>query len=257
MTSDVRPLHQAVERLQHQALALRIQRAGGLVQDQDRRVAQDGAGDGHALPLPAGQLHAALADARLIALRKGADEVVGVGLAGRLDHLRFRRARPAVGDVVEDRAAEQQHVLRHHRHLLAQMRAGRTPARRGRRSGRGRRPARRSAAAATRPSICPPRSARPGRCAGPPAPPDVRRAAPPRPAAMDNGRRRSRRPHRRAVPLRQSLADPAATAAGATSSSVFSPSNSRMRCVAPRRAESDYTGRQTIPSPRPRTSCTA
>jgi hypothetical protein len=41
----------------------RIQRRGGLVEDQDRRVLQQRAGDGHALLLAAGELQAALADA--------------------------------------------------------------------------------------------------------------------------------------------------------------------------------------------------
>ena len=49
-------------------LHLRIERARRLVEDQDRRVLQQHAGDGDALALAAGQLHAALADVRVVGL---------------------------------------------------------------------------------------------------------------------------------------------------------------------------------------------
>lgn len=53
MTSIGAPGRQIVQRLLDQPFALRIQRACRLVQKQDRRIAQDGAGDGRALALPA------------------------------------------------------------------------------------------------------------------------------------------------------------------------------------------------------------
>ena len=70
MTRVVRPLHQAVERVLHGALALRVERRGRLVEEQDRRVLEDRAGDGDALALAAGQRHAALADLGVVALRQ-------------------------------------------------------------------------------------------------------------------------------------------------------------------------------------------
>ena len=66
--------HQPVEVLLDRRLDLRIERRRRLVEDQDRRVLQHDAGDGDALPLAAGQLHAALADMGvepLAALRVG------------------------------------------------------------------------------------------------------------------------------------------------------------------------------------------
>ena len=74
MTRVVRPSHQRVERGLHRALALGVEGGGGLVEEQDRRVLQDGAGDGDALALAAGERHAALADHGGVALRQGADE---------------------------------------------------------------------------------------------------------------------------------------------------------------------------------------
>ncbi len=44
------------------ALRLRVERRGRLVEDQDRRVLEDRARDRDALPLAAGEPHAALAD---------------------------------------------------------------------------------------------------------------------------------------------------------------------------------------------------
>jgi hypothetical protein len=60
ITSVVR-LHQALQRILHQPLAFGIQRAGGLVEQQDRRIAQNGAGNGDALALAARQARAVLA----------------------------------------------------------------------------------------------------------------------------------------------------------------------------------------------------
>ena len=53
MTMRGAAVHQAIERLLHQRLAFGIERRGRLVEQQDRRVLQDGAGDGDALALAA------------------------------------------------------------------------------------------------------------------------------------------------------------------------------------------------------------
>ena len=54
--------HQPVEALLDRRLDLRIERARRLVEDEDRRVLEEDAGDGDALALAAGELRAALAD---------------------------------------------------------------------------------------------------------------------------------------------------------------------------------------------------
>ena len=56
--------HQIVERRLDGALAFGVQRAGRFVEQQDRRILQDGAGYGEPLALAAGQLHAEIADRR-------------------------------------------------------------------------------------------------------------------------------------------------------------------------------------------------
>jgi hypothetical protein len=57
-------------------LGAAVERAGRLVEDQDRRVFEQRAGNGDALLLAAGELEAALAHPRLIALGQRDDEVV-------------------------------------------------------------------------------------------------------------------------------------------------------------------------------------
>ena len=71
ITSVVRPRIRLRERLLHQPLGLGVERRGGLVQDQDRRVLQDRAGDRDPLALAAGEPAAALADHGVVAVAAG------------------------------------------------------------------------------------------------------------------------------------------------------------------------------------------
>src|SRR4051812_32544740 len=90
-----------------------IQRRGRLVEDQDRRVLDQGAGDGDALALAYRKKPSPLAYNRVISLWETADEVVSVGRpGGRLD-LGVGCSRPAIGDVGPDRIVEQKGVLQH------------------------------------------------------------------------------------------------------------------------------------------------
>ena len=100
ITSTVRPMHQLGERLLDHELALGVQVRGRLVEDENRRILQEGAGDGDALALASGEAHAPLADQRLVAVRAPGDELLGVRLTGGADDVLERRVGPAVGDVV-------------------------------------------------------------------------------------------------------------------------------------------------------------
>ena len=62
-------------------LALVIERRGRLVEDQDRRIGGERAGDGDPLALAAGEIGAALLDHRVVALRQLVDEFVSPGEA--------------------------------------------------------------------------------------------------------------------------------------------------------------------------------
>jgi hypothetical protein len=114
-------LHQPFQRRLHQRLALGVERRGGFVQQQDRRVLQEGAGDGDALALTAGQPQAGLAGAGQIALGQGGDEVVRGGGAPRRPRSSAWGAGAAIGDVGGDGVVEQERLLRHQGDVGAQV----------------------------------------------------------------------------------------------------------------------------------------
>ena len=60
--------HRMVERLLHGRFGLGIERGRGFVEQQDRRLAYQRAGNRKALPLAAGQCHAVFADGRVVVL---------------------------------------------------------------------------------------------------------------------------------------------------------------------------------------------
>src|SRR5579883_2599372 len=111
-------LHQAIHGVPDQRLRLAVEARGRLVQDQDARISQEGARDRHTLALAAGQLDAALAHPRGVALRLALDERIGMREPGCPLDLRLRRIGPAIGDVFGERAMEQERLLLDDRHLL-------------------------------------------------------------------------------------------------------------------------------------------
>ena len=62
--------HQAAERFADRLFGFAVERGGRLVEQQERRVLEKGAGDGDALALAAGKLDAAFADERAHAVRQ-------------------------------------------------------------------------------------------------------------------------------------------------------------------------------------------
>src|SRR5258705_12187026 len=101
-------------------LALIIERARRLVEDQDARVGDERARDCDALTLTARQAAAALADQRIVALGKLEDEFMGPREGRRGDHLVQRHRRVGKRDIVAHRAIEQHVLLEHHAELSAQ-----------------------------------------------------------------------------------------------------------------------------------------
>ena len=134
MTNVVRP-PQCPQAVLDERFALAVEARRRFVQDEDFRVGQDRPRDRHALTLSARQPDAAFADDGVVALLEGFDELVAVGdAADGLDFL-ARGVGPGVGDVLGDRAVEEEVVLQHDAEMcpvVAQL---------DRRRGRGRRPA--------------------------------------------------------------------------------------------------------------------
>src|SRR5205085_8940123 len=65
-------------------LTLRIEARGGFVEDEDTGIGEDGAGDRHALALPARELHTPLPDDGVVPVFEAAHELVAVGDPRRL-----------------------------------------------------------------------------------------------------------------------------------------------------------------------------
>src|SRR5690606_23482007 len=90
-----------------------IEGARRLVEQQDRRILEQRAGDRDALALAAREARAALAEERVVTLGQRANELVGRSGAGRGLDLGVGRVRTPVADVLARARAEQHGVLRH------------------------------------------------------------------------------------------------------------------------------------------------
>jgi hypothetical protein len=106
--------------LQHLAqpredLGFRARVHGGetVVEEEDRRIHGERARDRGALPLSAGEVDAALAEKRLEAVRQRFDLGKDARVRGGLRQARVVRRAAAEADVLADRVAEEERVLRH------------------------------------------------------------------------------------------------------------------------------------------------
>ena len=103
----------AVERGLDQPLVLGVERRGGLVQKQDRRLADQGPRDGQPLALAAGQRPAAFTQWLVQPLRQGLQEMQRLRLFQRRADGGLVGVLAAEADVLSARAREQRRLLRH------------------------------------------------------------------------------------------------------------------------------------------------
>ena len=104
--------HGVIECLLHGRFRFGIECGCRLVEEQDRCVAHQRAGDRQRLALASGKRHPVFADGRVVSLRLRADEVMRIGqLRGLLD-LGIRGCGAAIADIVADRAFKQVRLLR-------------------------------------------------------------------------------------------------------------------------------------------------
>ena len=99
------------------AFRLIIQRARRLIQNQNARIRHQRAGDGDALPLPAGKPRALFTDHGVITLAQLHDEIMRPGQLRRLYHPLQRHPRIRKGDIVAHAGIHQHILLQHHPHL--------------------------------------------------------------------------------------------------------------------------------------------
>ena len=115
-------LHHLGQRGLHLGLGERIEGAGRLVEDEDRRILEQRARDRQALALAAGEHPSALARDGLEAFRVAVDDLDDLRALAGAAHLLLGRIRLADAQVLGHRAIEQQHFLEHDADVAAQSR---------------------------------------------------------------------------------------------------------------------------------------
>ncbi len=113
-------LRDALHVLLDDPLALIVERAGRLVEDEDARIGHQRAGDGEALALAAREAAAALADHGVVAIRQFEDEFMRARELGRGNDRLDGHGGIGQGDVVADRTVEEHALLQHDADLTAQ-----------------------------------------------------------------------------------------------------------------------------------------
>jgi hypothetical protein len=109
-----------IERVLHVRLVLVVEVARGLVQDHDRRVLQQQAGDGQALLLATAHAIPAFADHGVVAVGQLGDHLVDASVPARLVELGDRGVGLGVQQVGADGVVEQVGVLADHADRRAQ-----------------------------------------------------------------------------------------------------------------------------------------
>ena len=108
------------EGLADHGIGVGVHGGGGVVQNQDFRLFQQGPGDAQPLLLAAGDIGAALLDVGIVALREALDEFVGAGQAAGMNQLLIGGLGVAPAQIFLDGAGEQGVLLEHHGHVVPQ-----------------------------------------------------------------------------------------------------------------------------------------
>ena len=111
--------HQRVKRLLDKMFRSSIESGCRFVENENRWILEQCAGDGETLFLAAGKEGAAFACHAVVFFRFGQDEFIRVGLMRGFDNLFFRRVRRAVLDVFTDGVVEKERILRNDADELA------------------------------------------------------------------------------------------------------------------------------------------
>ncbi len=102
---------EGVNGILHNFFALGVERGIGLIQQQDGRVTQNGAGDGNALLLTAGEIAAAFADDGIVTVADLFDEFMRMRLLRCGDDLRLGGIQAAIANVLTNSVVKQEGVL--------------------------------------------------------------------------------------------------------------------------------------------------
>ena len=91
-----------------------------LVEHQNAGIRHDGAREAQQLALTDGNIHAALTEDRIVAVRQAFDEIMRADGLGGTDHLVARRVLAVIADIFQHGAGEQERFLQHHGDMTAE-----------------------------------------------------------------------------------------------------------------------------------------
>jgi hypothetical protein len=92
-------------------LALTVQSARSFIQHQNRRIIDDGSGDGNSFLLSTRKERTASPNIRIVTIRETIDELMSIGILGRFHNILFCRIRLAQQDIVPDRTRKENWLL--------------------------------------------------------------------------------------------------------------------------------------------------
>ena len=102
------------------SVGLGVHRGGGVVQNQDLGLFQQGTGDAKTLLLTAGNIGAALLDLMVVAIGEAFDEIVGAGQLADMDQFLISSIGVAPAEVVFDGAGEELIFLQNHGNVVTE-----------------------------------------------------------------------------------------------------------------------------------------
>ena len=111
--------HQVTQRVVDRLFGRRIHRRGGIVEDQDPRIGEDGSGQGDPLTLAARQREPTFADDGVVTVGQRVDERLGTTGASRGAYFFVGCVGFGVGDVGADRVREEERIFEHDSDLAA------------------------------------------------------------------------------------------------------------------------------------------
>ncbi|MNC10862.1 hypothetical protein D3C75_585430 [compost metagenome] len=113
--------HQLTQGKLHLMLVLRIGKSSRLIKHEHRRIPQNRPGYGNPLLFAAGQINAALADQRLVALRQPADKIIALGCTRCGFNLRLGSSGAAYRNIFIQRIVEKKRFLEYKSHGIHQL----------------------------------------------------------------------------------------------------------------------------------------
>ena len=122
MTKVVLPFIRFIHTILHNLLGSGINGAGGLIQNQHRRIRDSRPGNSQKLPLSLAQVRPITGKDGVISVRQTADKSVGIGQLRCRPHFLIRSVQFTVTDILRHGSRKQVGILQHNAQRMPQIR---------------------------------------------------------------------------------------------------------------------------------------